>query len=177
VRAAGNTCPADERRNHTYDLRRFPTVILQHSAEPLIADDLAGRQADVLIRLDQPIALPLVVSLGVIMSAELSCGVPKNLLAEKDHSIETFLLDRAHERFGVGVQVRTSRRQAYWFHAGVAENLAEFCGVLAIAVHQQVSLGAQEAVLAIHQTAGDLSHPRAVWHQSSGHDRRNTNQR
>ncbi len=51
------------------------------------------------------------VSLVVVVLDVLSREKAHVVLAERDHTIETFLFDRAHEPFGVHVEIGTPRRQ------------------------------------------------------------------
>jgi hypothetical protein len=74
--------------DHDQELRRFAAVvILQQPAESLPAGDIAARFSGVRAWLDEPVAESVVViSLCVIMSAEIRNGVPQHLLAEEKSS-------------------------------------------------------------------------------------------
>ncbi len=93
----------------------------QHSAEPLGTLDSAERRFRTIIGLNQPIVDPLVIPLPVIMGGELAGRFPERLLAEEDHPVETFVLDRPDEPFCVGVQVGRPRRQANDLDSSVVE--------------------------------------------------------
>ncbi|MEQ8786493.1 MAG: hypothetical protein RIC55_09345 [Pirellulaceae bacterium] len=57
----------------------------------------------------------------------------------------------------MGVQIWASRRQELRFDAFVVEQIAERRAELAIAVHQDVLLAEQEAVLEVRQFPGVMS--------------------
>lgn len=87
-------------------LRRAAMVVLQHAAVPLTADDLAIRLADVVGGSDELIVEPLMVSFSVIMLDPRKNGFSQHRLAEEDHLVEAFFLDRANEALGVGIHRR-----------------------------------------------------------------------
>ncbi len=87
-------------------------IVAQHPAEPPGAFDRTDRLPFADIRLDQSVVEPLVIPLCVVVSGEFSCRLTKRPFPEEDHSVETLVLDRPNEAFGVGVQVGRTRRQA-----------------------------------------------------------------
>jgi hypothetical protein len=60
------------------------------------------------------------------MRNEFRDGLPQGRFPEKDHPLQTGFLDRPHESFGIGIQIRRSRRQLYRLHARAGERLQEF---------------------------------------------------
>jgi hypothetical protein len=54
----------------------------------------------------------LVVSLSVIVRHELRDRVPKRVLTEEDHSVQTLGLYGAHEAFRERIQIRGTRRES-----------------------------------------------------------------
>ena len=59
----------------------------------------------------KPVVESLMVSLVVVVLDVLSREQAQVVLTERDHPIETFLFDRAHEPFGIRVEIGTPRRQ------------------------------------------------------------------
>ena len=140
---------------------RFSVVVVEKPTEPLTTRDSVLDSAGPLIRLDQLAPETLMMALGVIMrDVFISCHaqVP---LAERNDSMETLGFYREHEPFGVGVQIWTSPWKAHALHAGALENPAERLRKQRIAIHDQVSRVAQEAVDAVGQILRHLVGPRA----------------
>ena len=84
------------------------------------------------------------------------------VLAERDHTIETFLFDRAHEPFGVHVEIGTPRRQPNGLDPAAHQDVGHDTGVQGIPVVNEIARGPQETVNGIRERAGHLVHPRAV---------------
>ena len=75
--------------------------------------------------LDQLVLKALVIPLLMIVRDTLREGPPEVAFAERNHPIETLLLNGAHEAFGVSIRIR--RLQERWHDAdpGVAEQAAD----------------------------------------------------
>ena len=80
---------------------RFAVVVPQNSAQPFATADVALELADLSPRLDDPVLPPLVIPLPMIMSEELPGGLLQRLLAEEDHPVLAFVLDRPHDPLDV----------------------------------------------------------------------------
>src|ERR1700721_2266529 len=59
----------------------------------------------------QDVGLPLMIPLGMVMRHILTQRSPQGALTKDNDLRQTLLLDRSHPAFGIGVQVRASRRQ------------------------------------------------------------------
>ena len=137
-------------------------VVLEEAAEPLAADDFAAGLADRVIRLDDLVFEPLVISLGVIVADELADGVTEHLLTEEDHPVQTLFLDRPYPALGEGIQVGTSGRQTDWLDTGGFQDGPKLLGEFGVPVHEQVGFAFQESILAVGEVAGDLLHPSGI---------------
>ena len=84
------------------------------------------------------------------------------VLAEQDELVEALALDGANEALGVGVEVGTAWRQADRLNPARREELAEGGGVKRVAVHQQIPLAEEEAVVGVEEVLGNLENPGAV---------------
>lgn len=142
--------------------RRLAVVVSQDAAQPLAAFDLAAGSANFLARLDQLVVEPLVIALQVVVLQVLIDRLAQRRLAEKNYSRQTFVLDRPHKALEVRVQVRASRRQQDAFRPLVLDGAPKRLAELRVAVHQQILLAVQRAVVKRRQVARDLLHPRAV---------------
>ena len=59
------------------------------------------------------VAEPLMIPLAMIVLDVLRHRLPQVAFPEGNHSIETFLLDRAHEAFGIGIRVGGLKRSLH----------------------------------------------------------------
>src|SRR5215475_15710015 len=78
---------------------------------------LASRQHTV----DQLIPEPLVMALTMVVDDKSLDRPSKVALAEGNHSVETLLLDRAHEAFGVRIGIRRPERRLHDPDSGVVQ--------------------------------------------------------
>ena len=83
-------------------------------------------------------------------------------LAEQDELVEALALDVADEALGVGVEVGTAWPQADWLDPARREELAKGSGLKRVAVHDEVPLAEEEAVVGVEEVPGDLEHPGTV---------------
>jgi hypothetical protein len=89
----------------------------------------------------------------------LGDGMVQGSFAEKDHAIEAFLLDRLHESFGIGVQIRAARRQGQGFDAGSAQDHVKAGGEFGVAVAEEIT-ATPDQIAAVHrQIPRGLAHP------------------
>src|ERR1700738_3223547 len=91
--------------------RRLLMVIVQDPTQPLTT--LHGLRAPPFRAPteQQDVGLPLMIPLGMVMHNIFAQGPPQGALTKENDLRQTLLLDRSHPAFGIGVQVRTSRRQ------------------------------------------------------------------
>jgi hypothetical protein len=83
-------------------------------------------------------------------------------LAEWDDVAEALLAYRAHKSLGIGVQIRTARRQAPEVHVRVGEQALELRRVERVAVDDQVAEAAKRIGHGVGEISRDLRHPGAV---------------
>ena len=55
-------------------------------------------------------------------------------LPERDHAMQTLVLNRAHEPFGIGIRVRRLKRRLHHTDTGRAQPLAYGCTPLGVSV-------------------------------------------
>ena len=82
-------------------------VEIEESAEGVAPPYVGGRALQRCRVLQKPVVESLMVSLAVVVLDVLPGEEAQVALAERDHSIETFLFDRSHEPFGVRVEIGT----------------------------------------------------------------------
>jgi hypothetical protein len=93
--------------------------------------------------------------LGVVVDEVLFDGVLEHWLAEEDHPFGTLLLDRSHEAFGKGVQVRRVCRKLQSFDATRARNAArEVVRCVHVIVPESATADAVEPTIASQLEAG-----------------------
>jgi hypothetical protein len=84
---------------------RGPIIIIEHSTEATAASNRCGAISETDLRVNENISDALMVSLAVIVSNELSHGVPQRVLSKQNDSLQTGLLDAADKTFGIAIQV------------------------------------------------------------------------
>ena len=112
---------------------------------------------------EQLVALPLVVSFGMIMSAVLGQDTPKRPLAEQDHFRQAFLFDRADPSFRERVKIRTLGRQWDRFHAAAGQRFPERGTKLGVAIVQNIMAAMEVAPRLLRRAAANLLHPFLIW--------------
>ncbi len=98
-------------------------------------------------------SFPMVV--GDVLAYELS----EMRLAQWDHAVEAFLLDRAVEPLDERIQVRAAPGQANRLGPGPRETCTELLREDRISVHDQVLMWEQESVYAVSEMTQHLEHP------------------
>ena len=78
-------------------------VVLQKAAESLLTFDVSTRLPNFLPRLDDLVAEPLVVSFSMEMTQVSVDGSSQRRLAEEDHSLQAFGLERAEKPLEVWI--------------------------------------------------------------------------
>ena len=85
-------------------------VEIQKSAQAIAPLHVGGRARRRWRLLQKPVVESLMVALAVIVLKVLPREEAQVALTERDHSTETFLLDRPNKPFGVRVEIGTLRR-------------------------------------------------------------------
>ena len=80
-------------------------------------------------------------------------------LAEWDDPMKTLLFNRPHKPLGIGIEIRTLRRQP---DRASLQDFAKDPSVERISIVNQLAHGPQQAVDRVGQVAGYLLHPRAA---------------
>ena len=142
---------------------RGPFVVAKQAAEPLMAFNRAAAAEATSTSIYQAIAQPLVISLAVVVLDVLPNDLPQMALSEWDHLGHALRLRRPNEPFGVGVQIRTARREPHRVDACALQRRAERFSEKRVAIVDQVAGSQQKARFAIDQIPRDLAHPRAIW--------------
>ena len=89
---------------------------------------------------------------------------------ERNHPIETFLFDRAHEALRVGVGIRRLERRLYNVDTSLRQQLSELATPLSVAVTDQHAMIPQQSVLGPRERATDLAHEQLVRMRCGSHD-------
>jgi hypothetical protein len=91
----------------------LPMVETQQTSETLVTDDRSVARCGVgsTEQGEQQAIVPTLVGPFVLMMGDiLGDGMGKRGLAEEDHAVQAFLLDRAYEPLGEGVQIGAMKR-------------------------------------------------------------------
>src|SRR5918911_2357322 len=91
---------------------------------------------------------------------------------KEDQPRETFLLDRPHPAFRVGVEIRRPRRQWHTRHPGYVNDLLKRGTEFGVAVMDEILARCQETPLLHRDVAGHLHHPGLIgmWRDASHMD-------
>jgi len=103
------------------------------------------------------------ISLGVIMLAEICQGATQRGFTEQNELGKTFTLDRAYPSLRKGIQIGAARRKSQALHTARCQGLAEFSAEHRIAVVEHVPMLAQTPGLLVDRIACDLRHPLFGW--------------
>jgi hypothetical protein len=134
-------------------------VIPQRATESLTACDLAGSAAYFIARFDDPIAEPLMISFSMIMGNVFLSGITQRSVAEENHAVKAFFFYGSNETFKMCRQIRRSGRQANTMRARLLNQFAKRRAVLAITIHEQIPLMAQEPIQRVSEIPTHLHHP------------------
>jgi hypothetical protein len=105
---------------------------------------------------DQRIADPLVIALGMIVRDVLTNQPTEVPLAKREHPIQAFLFDRSHEAFCIRVAVRRGRRRPHHANADRAEHDLHRRGPIRIPIAQQDTALTQDRIALTEETAHGL---------------------
>src|SRR5687768_17238919 len=86
-------------------------VEIEESAEAVAPLHVGGRTSRPWRLMQKPVVESLMVALTVVVLDVLLREEAQVALTERNHTIETFLLDRPNESLGVGIEIGTLRRQ------------------------------------------------------------------
>nr|WP_231756510.1 hypothetical protein [Lignipirellula cremea] len=120
--------------------RCIALVVLQQSAQPLLALDFAGKLTDFISGLDPFIFQSLMVSLAVVVLKERRNSAAQRAFTEEDHARERFGFEAPHERLDESVQIGAARGQQQRSGVFPFQDVAEGPTELRVAVHEQVTL-------------------------------------
>src|SRR5258707_14568503 len=103
------------------------------------------------------------ISLGVIVFAEVFQGVAQRCFPKQNEMGKTFALDRAHPALREGIQIWAARRKSQALHTFGCQGLSEVSAELGIAVVQHIAMAVQisdssstalRAICVIHSSVG-----------------------
>src|ERR1700693_6513682 len=103
------------------------------------------------------------IPLGMVMRHILTQRSPQGALTKDNDLRQTLLLDRSHPAFGIGVQVRTSRRQRERLDPARLDDRSEGDGVLRVAVMQEITTVSKGAASLHGRVPSHLLHPLLIW--------------
>ena len=149
-------------------------VVPQQPAQALAAADPALGLSDRFVGHDQLVVEALMIPFSVVVCNKLFDGSPQLSLAEEDHLVQTFGLDRSDESLRVWIQIRTSRGQLDHLHAGGLEDLCKTLREQWAAIMDQISLTLQKAFEGIGQIPSRLLHPWSIGFRHDASDFHNT---
>src|SRR5258705_14014023 len=102
------------------------------------------------------------IPLGLVMRHILTQRSPQGALTKDNDLRQTLLLDRSHPAFGIGVQVRTSRRQRERLDLASLDDRSEGDGVLRLPVMLEIATVSKGAASLPSHDASHLLHPLLV---------------
>src|SRR5678816_3450691 len=88
-------------------------IIAESAAQPTLPTNSTIAFPFGAARYDQSVVQPLMISFAVVMGKVFADGSSPRVFAEKNHSLQPFLLDRPYETFSECVQVGRSRRKLH----------------------------------------------------------------
>jgi hypothetical protein len=114
------------------------------------------------VPLDEPILEPLMIPPAMVVLDEF-CERPAEVtLAQRNHSIEAFFLDRPHESLGVSIRIRGARWCQDRADAGGAKPLTHRTAPLPIPIAGQHTMSHQHAVICRRRETHDLAHEQGL---------------
>ncbi len=143
--------------------RRASSVEAQEPTESIRSSDRDVTRVNHRPRLDQSIAEPLMIALGVEVSRILSERMPERARADDDHPVQALGPARPHESLGVGVAVRRMPRAEEHVHASASKDVTERLAEPLVAIEDRQPLLRKEPVDAVGQVARDLHHELLAW--------------
>ena len=140
----------------------FAVVIVEQAAQSFATSHVPVETAHAIVRFDQRVFQPLMISLSMIMTTEFDDGPPQRLFTEEDHPIQALALDRQNKPFDVSVQIRRTVRQPNDVGSGLLDQVPKVRGELLVAVQDEESLAEQKAVDWVGEITAYLHHESAV---------------
>jgi hypothetical protein len=107
---------------------------------------------------DQPIPKPLMIALVMIVGNKLRNGPSETALADRNYLIEALLFDGPHEAFRMRIRIGRLKWRLHNAEPHVAEQPSDILAPFPVAVTDQYSMVAQQAVISRRQSAIDLAH-------------------
>jgi hypothetical protein len=96
-------------------------IVTQQATEAVSPQHVPCLTTTYPFRRDESVVEPLMVPLGMIMGQVLADDMVEATFTEYGRLMESFLFDRAHEPFTVGVEVWTPWRQEDGFDTAILE--------------------------------------------------------
>ena len=106
----------------------FSVVIVQEATEPFTTVHRTIGVKLHKLRSDDFVLESLMVSLLVIMFSELRNRFSQGRFPKQDQVVQTRLLDRTNETFGISIQVGRPRREPQGFHTSASQGLPKLLG-------------------------------------------------
>ncbi len=125
MRAVGPQKPVETISRSTVRLRRLSIVISERSAKSLPTLDATVGPAGFPRWRDEFVIETLVIPLQMIMGDESANTRAEVIFSQRYHAAEALAFDRSNKTFGVGVQIRASRRQLHRLHIDATKCRAE----------------------------------------------------
>jgi hypothetical protein len=100
-------------------------IEVEHAAEALAPKNAPCRGHHVLRWLDQEVVETSMISFSAIMRDVFADELPKMSVAKRYDLGQALLANRAHEAFGVGVQIWAPRRQSHGVDAAAGVKITQ----------------------------------------------------
>ena len=87
------------------------------------------------------------IPLTVVMLDVLGDRPAKMTVAERDHSVEAFVFDRAHEPFGISIRIRRLKRRLHDPDPGLAQPVAHRRAPLRVTITDQHAMADENTLV------------------------------
>ena len=111
---------------------------------------------------DQLVTETLMISRSVVMNEKRSNSFSRRVLAKENQFVKALGFQRSEKSLQVCVQIWASRWQSNRFHTFASQTCTKRLTERCIAVHDQVFLVLEKAILVVGQLASHRLHPRFV---------------
>ena len=137
-------------------------VITEETTHPLAAPHAAAPRLN-LHAVDQFVAKPLMVALGMVMDHEVGERAPEVPLTQRNQPIQAFLFDRPNKPLRMRIAVRSTERCLDHPHTRRLEQLSNRKTPLPIAVADQDAVSVEHALVRRCELADYLPYEGLVW--------------
>ena len=97
----------------------------------------------------------------------VDCVLPQcpiqRMSSEQNHLVQALTLDGLHESLGNSVRIGSLEGSEDDLHSGILEDRFELLRELRVTIDDQESLPKKEAVAAVGEVTGNLSHEASIW--------------